>query len=280
MTKIVADTTSGLSLEEARAKGIFLLPQLVNFGEESYRDDTELSTATFLEKLRASATLPQTAAPPPPLYDPVFEEAKKNGESVICLHPSAKLSGTVRSATVAAQKYPDVDIHIIDTQTIAGTLATLVLLAAQWAEDGLPTEVILNSIEDIIPHQRIYFLVDTLEYLQKGGRIGGARALLGKMLNIKPILTMRDGQVEPLEQARTKRRALARLVELVEEQAEREGDPHICVMHADALEDAQALAKTLQNSFNLKNILLYELPPAIVVHAGPGAVAVGFFAGE
>lgn len=278
MTKIVADTTSGLSLDEARAQGIFMAPQLVNFGEESYRDDTELNTAKFLEKLRNSAALPQTAAPPPALYDPIFEEAQKTGETVICIHPSAKLSGTVRSATVAAQKYPDANIHIIDTQTIAGTLATLVLLAAQWAADGLPAEIILTSIEDMIAQQRIYFLVDTLEYLQKGGRIGGARALLGKVLNIKPILTMRDGQVEAFEQARTKRRALARLAGLVEEQAEREGDPHICVMHADALDDAQELVKTLKNSFNLKDIPLYELPPAIVVHAGPGALAVGFFA--
>lgn len=278
MTKIVADTTSGLSLEEARAKQVFLVPQLVNFGEKSYRDDTELNTAKFLKKLRASAALPHTAAPPPTLYDPIFKEAQKTGETVICIHPSAKLSGTVRSATVAAKKYPDVDIHIIDSQTIAGTLATLVLLAAQWAAEGLPAEVILNSIEDMIPNQQIYFLVDTLEYLQKGGRIGGARALLGKMLKIKPILTMRDGQVEPLEQARTKRRALARLAGLVEEQAEREGDPHICVMHVDALDDAQALVETLQSSFTVKNIPIYELPPAIVVHAGPGALAVGFFA--
>jgi DegV family protein with EDD domain len=119
--------------------------------------------------------------------------------------------------------------------------------------------------------------VDTLEYLQKGGRIGGARALLGKMLNIKPILTMYDGQVEPFEQARTKKKAIARLASLVQEQAEREGDPHICVMHADALEDAQNLAMDLLSSFNVKEIPIYKLPPAIVVHVGPGSMGVAFF---
>lgn len=275
MVKILTDTTAGFSLADAQKLGVYLVPQIVNFGEDSYRDDTELDTATFLQKLRAADELPKTAAPPPALYDPIFAEAAQTGETVICLHPSAKLSGTVRSATVAAQNHPDADVRIVDTQTIAGTLATLVLLAAQWAQDGISADIILDGIEDIIAHQRIYFLVDTLEYLQKGGRIGGARALLGKMLSIKPILTMIDGQIEPLEQARTKKRAIARLASLVQEQAEREGDPRICVMHADALEDAQLLMAELQSGFGIRNIPLYELPPAIVVHAGPGALAVG-----
>ncbi len=277
MIKIVTDTTSGLSPEDATKLGVTLIPQIVNFGEETFRDDSDLDTATFLQKLRAAEELPKTAAPPPALYDPVFGEAAKNGETVICLHPSAKISGTVRSATVAAQNYPDAEIHIVDTQTIAGTLATLVLLAAQWAADSVPAEIILDGIEDMISQQRIYFLVDTLEYLQKGGRIGGARALLGKMLNIKPILTMREGQVESFEQTRTKKKAIARLASLVQEQAEKEGDPHICVMHADALEDAQILIAELKSSLNVKEIPLYELPPAIIVHVGPGAMGVAFF---
>lgn len=276
MTKILTDTTSGLSLENTENLGIHLVPQIVNFGEESYRDDTELDAATFLQKLRASEELPKTAAPPPVLYDPIFSEVSQTGEDVICLHPSAKISGTVRSATAAKANYPDANIHVVDTQIIAGPLATLVSLAAQWAKDGIPAEIIVDGIEDMIAQQKIYFLVDTLEYLQKGGRIGGARALLGKMLNIKPILTMNDGEIDQFEQARTKKKALARLAALVAEQAEREGDPHICVMHSDALEDAKTLIEAIQSEMGIKNIPLYELPPAIVVHAGPGALAVGF----
>jgi len=277
MVKIVTDTTSGLPLETARELDVSVVPQIVVFGEESYRDDAELDTAAFLQKLRAAKELPKTAAPPPSLYDPVFAEAARNGETVICIHPSAKVSGTVRSATVAAQNHPDADIRIVDTQTIAGTLATIVLVAAQWAREGLSAEGILGGIEDMIARQRIYFLVDTLEYLQKGGRIGGARALLGKALRIKPILTMREGQVEAFEQTRTKRRALARLAGLAREQAKREGDAQLCVMHADALEDAEKLVAELKSSFNVDEIPCYQLPPAIVVHTGPGALGVGFF---
>ena len=276
MTKILTDTTSGLSLAEAEELGIYLVPQIVNFGEESYRDDTELDTVTFLQKLRAAQELPKTAAPPPALYDPFFSEIAQTGEDIICLHPSAKLSGTVRSATVAKQNFPDANIHIVDTQVIAGPLATLVLLAAQWAKDGIPAEIIIDGLEDMLAQQKTYFLVDTLEYLQKGGRISSTKAGLGKMLSIKPILAMQDGLIEQLEQARTKKKAIARLASLVEEQADREGDPHICVMHVEAEEDAQTLIELIRDTMGIKEIPLYEIPPAIVVHAGPGALGVGF----
>ncbi len=276
MTKILTDTTSGLSLQDAQELGIHLIPQIVNFGEDSYRDDTELDSATFLQKLRAAEELPKTAAPPPALYNDIFRQVNESGEDLICLHPSAKVSGTVRSATAAKADFPNANIHIVDTQTIAGPLATLVLLAAQWAKDGIPAQIILDGIEDMMAQQKVYFLVDTLEYLQKGGRIGGAQALLGKMLSIKPILTMLDGQVEAFEQARTKKKALARLVDLVVEQADREGGPHICVMHSGARIDAIDLIESLRAETGVQNIPLYELPPAIIVHAGPGALAVGF----
>lgn len=276
MTKILTDTTSGLSPQAAAELGVHLIPQIVNFGEQSYRDDTELDSATFLQKLRASDELPKTAAPPPALYGEIFKKFHASGEDLICLHPSAKVSGTVRSASVAKADYPDANIHIVDTQTIAGPLATLVLVAAQWARDGIPAQIILDGIEDMMAQQKVYFLVDTLEYLQKGGRIGGARALLGKMLSIKPILTMRNGQVEAFEQARTKKKALDRLVSLVTEQADQEGGPHICVMHSDAKIDGHGLVETLRKETGILNIPLYELPPAIIVHAGPGALAVGF----
>jgi DegV family protein with EDD domain len=277
MVKIVADTTSGLPREMFKSLGIPLIPQIVVFGEESYRDDTELDTAAFLEKLKASTQLPKTAAPPPPLYTPVFEDAIRKGEDVIVIAPSAKVSGTVRSAQVAAQDFPQLKVHVVDSQTIAGNLATLVLLANQWAGDGESAEAILKRLDDWIPRGRIYFLVNTLEYLQKGGRIGGAKALLGELLQVKPILTVRGGQVEPFEQQRTKRRALARLVEVVEEQCPKGVEGHLCVMQADAVDEADALAADLRSRMNLTRIPIYELPPAIVVHGGPGAMAVGFF---
>jgi DegV family protein with EDD domain len=277
MIRIVADTTAGLPRELTAKLGIPVLPQIVIFGEISYRDDTELDTAAFLQKLRASPQLPKTAAPPPQLYNPIFEEAANKGETVIVLAPTSKASGTVRSAEVAAQDFPGLDVRVVDSLTIAGNLASLVLVADGWAKSGLDADTIVNRLNDWIARGRIYFLVDTLEYLQKGGRIGGAKALLCELLQVKPILTVRDGQVEPYEQQRTKRRALARLVEIVEEQCPKSDDAHLCVMQADAMEEAEVLSADLRSRMNLSSIPIYELPPAIVVHAGPKAMAVGFF---
>ena len=277
MVTIVADTTAGLPRETTTRLGIPLMPQVVVFGEESYKDDTEIDTATFLKKLKTARELPKTAAPSPAWYNRIFEDAKRRGDSVIVIAPSAKVSGTVRVAEVAAQDFPGLDVRVVDSLTIAGNLGSLVLMAHEWAKKGADADTIVSWLTYWISRGRIYFLVNTLEYLQKGGRIGGAKALLGELLQVKPILAVRDGQVEPFEQQRTKKRAVARLVEIVEEQCPKNTGAHLCVMQADAKEEAQALAADLRSRMNLKDVPVYELPPAIIVHGGPGVMAVGFF---
>jgi DegV family protein with EDD domain len=279
MIKIITDTTSGLPLDVARAHDIPVLPQIVIFGEEIYRDDTEIDTRTFLQKLRASPTLPKTAAPPPALYNPIFERLLAEGyRTIICLHPSSELSGTVRSALTAAQDFPGADIRVVDTRTIAAPLATAVLLAARWAREGVDADTIVARLQDLLARQRVYFLVDTLEYLHRGGRIGGAQALLGGLLQVKPILTLRDGRVEPFEQQRTQKRALARLRELVLGECPRTPESYLAVMHADAEATARELAADFAAQLGIPDIPIYELPPAIVTHAGPGVLAVSYFA--
>lgn len=280
MVKIIADTTSGLAPEKLCAMGVVLIPQIVIFGEDSYRDDTELNTASFLEKLKNSSRLPKTAAPPPHLYFPHYEEARKNNEEVIVIAPSAKVSGTVRSAEVAAQDFPGLKVHVVDSQSIAGNLATLVLLAHSWARAGESAEAIVKRLNEWIPRCRTYFLVNTLEYLQKGGRIGGAKALLGELLQVKPILCLGQGQVQPFEQQRTKKRALKRLVEITEQECPINQESYLSVLQADAPEEAEALAATFKSRMSLADIPIYELPPAIVVHGGPGVLGVAFFASE
>jgi DegV family protein with EDD domain len=277
MVKIVADTTSGLPREMLKDLGIPLIPQIVIFGEDSYRDDSELDTAAFLAKLKTAKVLPKTAAPAPALYNPIYTEAQKRGESVVVVAPSAKVSGTVNSATVAAKDFPDVDVRVVDTMTIAGNLASLVLMADAWAKSGMDADTIVSRLADWIKRGRIYFLVNTLEFLQKGGRIGGAKALIGELLQVKPILCVRAGQVEPFEQQRTKKRAVARLVEIVENECPKNSDAHLCVMQADAMNEALALTEDLKMRMKISSIPIYELPPAIVVHGGPGVLAIGFF---
>jgi DegV family protein with EDD domain len=233
-----------------------------------------------MERLERSKDLPKTSAPPPELFVEEFGRLVPEGEPILCIHPSSELSGTVRSATVAAADFPDADIRVIDTRAIGSALATLVTLAAEWSANGLDVDAIEARIRDLIPRCRIYFLVATLEYLAKGGRIGGAAALLGSVLRVKPILTLRDGRADQFERTRTHRRAVARLKELVLEQIPGDGSGHLSVMHASAAGQAQALADDLRTRLDLPRVPILDVPPAIVTHAGPGVLAVAFFVAE
>ncbi len=277
MTIVVADTTCGLPRDLLKARGIPLIPQVVIFGEKSYHDDHEIDTATFLQKLKASPALPKTAAPEPTLYYPFFDEARKRGESVVVVAPTGKASGTVRSAETAAQEFAGLDVRVVDTQTIACNLGSLVLLADDMAKAGESADGIVVKLNDMIPRGRIYFLVATLEYLAKGGRIGGAKKLLAELLEIKPILQIREGQVEPFEQQRTHKRALARLEEIVREQCPKSPEARLAVMQVEAEEEARELAASLQSWWGGGEVPIYELPPAIVTHGGPKTMGVGFF---
>ena len=278
MIRIIADTTCALPREVTRSLNIPVLPQIIIFGEETFRDDTELDTAAFLQKLRASPTLPKTSAPQPALYTPLFKEILGRGDSILVLVPSAEVSGTLRSVEVAAQDFPGAPIHIVDMRTVAGMLGAAVLLADRWVKQGMAVEEILARLEELKRKERTYFVVDTLEYLHKGGRIGGASRLIGEMLQMKPILHILEGRVEAYEKQRTRKRALARLQELVATECPKGEGSFLCIMQADAEETARDFADGLKAKMGVKDIPVYELPPAIVTHGGPGALAAGFYA--
>ena len=280
MVRIITDTTACIDWEYAKQHQIPVIPQIVTFGDQSYYEGIELDNSAFMDRLRKSSALPKTAAPPPELFRREFEKLIPSGEPILCLHPSIEVSGTVRSAVVAAQDFPSADIRIIDTRILAAPLLVLVKLAVTWAEAGDNIDTIETRIRKLIPLSKIYFLVDTLEYLAKGGRIGGASALLGTILQIKPILTVIDGRVESFEKQRTHSRAVTRLVELAQENYPKDGNGHLHVMHADAQEEAEKLVHDLSSHLNITDIPIIDLPPAIVVHGGPGILALSFIADE
>jgi len=277
MIKIIADTTSVIDPKEADSLEIGMIPQIIIIGEKSYRDDNEISTEEFLSKLKYSPVLPKTAAPPPALYSPIFEQVAFKKDTAIVICPSADVSGTVRSASIAAQDFPDTDIRIFDSRTIGPTLGTMVYKAKEWADAGVSADEIIARLEKAKKSCKIYFYVDTLEYLHKGGRIGGASALIGSILQVKPILIFIDGQVKPFETQRTKKRALARIIELVTQECPNRQNAYLSIFQADALSDAEFLKTELSSKIDPAYISFAKLPPAIIVHAGPGVVAVGFF---
>jgi DegV family protein with EDD domain len=277
MTRIVADTTCGLDMEMTRQLGIPMISQIINFGEESFREGVDIDHATFMNRLTTGRVMPKTAAPYPGDFIEAFTELMKDGGSVICIHPSADVSGTVRSAEIARADFPGADIRIIDTRTVAGPLASIVLEADRAARSGASADEVEALVRGMMPRARIYFLVDTMEFLRRGGRIGGAQALVGSILQIKPILTFAGGRVEPFAKERTKKRALARIKEVVMAEAARGADAHVTVMHSAAPDEAAALAAELRSAVGAPEVPIMNLVPAVVTHAGPGALAVGLF---
>lgn len=277
MIRIFGDTTCGLTLDQAKELGIEYIPQLVIFGEQTYRDDTEIDSETFVRKLKESTVLPKTAAPPPSLYTPIYQDMVEKGDQGIVICPSAQLSGTVRSATTALEDFPGLDVRIIDSKMIGANQAVLLRCAKKWADEGKSIDEIESLVYEKMAHSKIYAIVDTLEYLYKGGRIGGASKLLGDILQIKPILTVVDGRVESFEKQRTKKKALARIIEIV--QSECKDYENGCFSFGTTADnpDIPFLKQEFKNHFGAEEIPLLNLPPAIMVHAGPATIIVSFF---
>ncbi len=277
MVKIIADTLACLYPEVAEKYNIPIIPQIINFGNDSYMEGVDLDINTFMEKLKTCKELPKTAAPKVELFINEFARLEAYHEPVICIHPSGDVSGTVRSAQTAAAEFPQMDIRVIDTRLIAGPLATLVEIAAKMAQEGSSADAIVERVQKMAARCRIYFLVDTLEYLARGGRIGGATHLLGSILQIKPILTFENGQVNEFEKARTHNHALERLKQLVIKEYPKNGEGYLTVNQADVPDKGRALADDLGKKLGITNVPVYNMPPAIITHGGPGVLAVGFF---
>jgi len=276
--RIVTDTTAVLPPDFVAAHSIEVVPQIVRFGEEAFQENVELDYADFIRRLKSPGQIAKTSAPSPGAFVDVYERLLAEAQTILSIHPSLDVSATVQSAlTATGDSFAGADVRVIDTRTVAGNLATLVQLAAGWVESGVGADEIVSRLQAMIPRGRTYFLVATLEYLQRGGRIGGASALIGSALQIKPLLEIRDGRVEAKEKVRTHHRAFERLIELTIEQCPRSAEAHLCVMHADDLDEAQRLAGDLRSALGFERIPIYSVGASITTHAGPGTLAVGFF---
>lgn len=283
MVTIVTDTTAALPPEIVERYQIPIIPQIINFGNESYREGIDIDTETFVRKLRTGRVLPKTAAPPPHFFSELFQRLVPSGEPIVCLHPSCEVSGTVRSAQLAAAEFPNADIRIIDTRTIAYALGTIVSLASEWAAAGESVETIMARTQQLIKRSHIYFRVPTLEYLARGGRIGGAAALLGSVLQVKPILTIRDGFIDQYARERTEHHALLRLTRIITKQCP-SGDVGMPAMMYDGTQEqrepVEILARAFGSALGREPLPLYGIPPAVITHAGPGVIGIGFFSAE
>lgn len=276
--RIVTDTTASLPMQYARAKDIEVVPQVVLLGDESYLETYELAYHDFLQWIYASKEMPKTAAPPPGEFIAGYERQLSKGDTILSIHPSSEVSGTVRSAqTAKADAFPDADIRILDTRTIGGNLASMVMQAQGMADAGASADEIIDHLHTMMQRSKTYFLVSTLEYLRRGGRIGGASALVGSALRMKPILHLVEGRVDVFEKVRTQHKAYERMMELITGQCADAQDAALTILQADSMELAEQFQDDLCEKLGISDIPILEAGAAITTHAGPGVLAVGFF---
>ena len=274
--KIVTDSTSDLPRDVAETYGIEKIPLKVHFGSETYLDGVDLQSAEFFRKLAESAELPTTSQPSPVEFMEVYKKLADTPDTVIIsLHISSAFSGTIQSATLAKSLLEEqVRIEIVDSKSTSYGLGMMAIAAAEAAREGKSVEEILEIVQRIRRETRLFFIVDTLEYLQKGGRIGKAAAMLGSLLNLKLILTVDDsGEVAPVDKIRGSKKAVARVIELLQKDfGDRTVD--VCVVHSVARERAEELLSLVSEALKVRNHTYSELGPVLGTHAGPGTLGV------
>jgi DegV family protein with EDD domain len=278
MIKIVTDSTAYLPETMVRKHDIRVVPLYVHFGNDAFREGVELSNDEFYARLKESPALPTTSQPSAGEFHAVFQKLVEAGHEIITLTISSKLSGTWNSAMAAKEMLPDAPITVIDSLSTSVGLHLMIEAALKAIASGATRQGIEDQIEEIKEKLRLLFVVDTLEYLAKGGRIGNAKAFMGTLLKVKPILVLQDGAIEPLEQVRSKRKACSRMLDLVEEYlGDQASQGKIALTHALVREEAQALAQEIQSRFGCAEPLVADLGPAIGTHTGPGVIGVAAY---
>lgn len=277
---IVTDSTAYLPDDLVAAYNITVVPLVVIWGEETLLDNVDIGPDEFYERLSRAKVMPSTSQPTVKAFADVFEKLHHEGYDILTLVISATLSGTLDSALQAQKMIPEANIVCIDSLFTSLPLEFMVLSAARAANRGASLAECSAVAETVREHSEVFFAVDTLEFLHRGGRIGGASRFLGTALDLKPILQLQEGKIEALERVRTSKRAHNRLLELIETRINSKKPVNmIGVVSAAAEESASYLISEIKKRFTPQEILIANLSPAIGTHTGPGTVGIAYVAG-
>ena len=272
--KVITDSTADLPPALAEELGITVVPLNVHFGTEVYRDGVEITADEFYRRLVTASRLPTTSQPTPGDFLSAYDEMGQTTDEILSVHVSAKLSGTMNSATQALEEYGGAcRIEIIDSLQGSMGLGMLAIAAAEAARRGDSLDDVVTETRATIPKVGFIGLLDTLEYLEKGGRIGKAQAFMGSLLRIKPLLTIRDGEAHPLERARTRAKGVDRMCELVQAEMPLKD---LAVVYTTTPDEALALAQRLQSHLPQGEVILSQVGPVVGTYLGPGVLGVAF----
>ncbi|WP_088033678.1 DegV family protein [Evansella clarkii] len=276
---IVTDSTADIPKSLQEELGITVVPLKVHFGEETFEDGVDLNPGQFYEKLKKADQIPTTSQPTPHQFEEEYRRlSEENPESdIISIHLSSKLSGTYQSAYIASQTLgEEIPVTVVDSKRASYAIGVVVVEAAALARKGASKDEVISRINELLEETTVFFMVDTLEYLEKNGRIGKASAVLGSLLKIKPILSLtEEGEVYPYEKVRGNKKAVAKILDEFEDRFG--SDPvHVGISHAEVQGEADELMEKIKDRFNVKKEIVTNIGPVIGTHVGPGTISIAF----
>lgn len=275
---VVTDSSAYIPQEALGTLNIPVIPLWVIWDGDRFRDGVDLDPPTFYRRLRESKTLPTTSQPSAGEFADFFQQVGSGVDGIVGVFVTSKLSGTVASAQIAQGQLPDLRIRVVDSLSTTMGMGFMVLAAARAAAAGKSLGEVVAVAEEMRDRMHIIFTVDTLEYLHRGGRIGGAKWLMGSALNIKPLLHLEDGTIAPLAQVRTKRKAIERMLEVTEERLGGKRMAEAAVIDVECPEEGNAVSEQVRERFDIHTVYRTPLSPAIGTHVGPGTVGIAFYA--
>ena len=276
--KIVTDSTAYLLPETISRYDIRVVPLKIIFGTEVYSEGVNITNDEFYRRLVKSRTLPITSQSSVSDFVKVYSELVSLGHPIFSIHISGKLSGTINSALVAREAFPEAQIEVVDWLSMG--MGLLVRVAARVAEEGHDLLAVKAIIEQLAPRVSIFAMLDTLKYLWKGGRIGGAKASVGSLLSIKPIVALENGEVKPLAKVRSQAKGVEYMLKLMEKRVGQGASIHGAVVHSHSFDEALALHREVGVRFNCVELDLVELGPVFGTHIGPGVLGLAFYSDE
>ena len=273
---IVVDSTAYIPEELIKKYKIHVIPQILHWEDYSFLDGVDIKPTDFYQRLQVASSIPTTSQPSAGEFADFIKEVSEKADSVLAILISEHLSGTVDSACSAKNMLPDIEFEIIDSRSTSMGLGWIALTAAKVAEQGKSFNEVSRLAQSLVSKSRIVFVVDTLEYLHKGGRIGGAKRLMGSMLSVKPLLHLQDGRIEPLASPRTKQKAITQMLDIIEGEIKEKENVQMAIVNALAEDEALNLAEIIQTRFNPVELIQADMSPVIGTHVGPGTVGVAW----
>jgi DegV family protein with EDD domain len=273
---VVTDSSATVPAELVQDLDVQVVPISLNIGGQSYRDGIDITSEQLYDWLRSSKRLPTTSAPCVGDFLRVYAKASQQASAIVSIHLSPDLSAIFQVATTASELLENIPIRVVNSRTAAMGQGFVVLEAARMAAAGAPLEAVVARAQELSSKVRLLATIDTLEYLQRGGRIGGAATLVGTVLQIKPVLHVTDGRVGVFARPRTKSKAVGVMLDQIAREAENR-PVHVAVLHADVLEEAEALREKVRQRFDCIELFVTAFTPVMGAHTGPGVLGVAFY---